>query len=134
MMNLQSHKLRSLLASILLPYSFCVFSNVENKDQSVPNACSSRDVSQEQCVQFIRGDLDALLQLNKVGYNSNFSGFEQNAFNTRVGKTYLTDVIKKELNLCLPKDVNANEMMAGIDKELPLQDALLSALKVRYPC
>ncbi len=133
-MNLQSHKLRSLLASILLAYSFCAFANMENKEQSLPNVCSSGDVSQDQCIQFIRGYLDALLQLNEVGYNSKFSKFEQHAFNTRVGKTYLADVIKKELNLCLPKDVNAHDIMADIDKELPLQDALLRALKVRYPC
>ena len=133
-MNLQSHKIRSLLASTLLAYSFCAFASVENKEQSLPNVCSSGDVPQEQCLQFIRGYLDALLQLNKVGFNSKFSEFEQHAFNTRVGKTYLTDVIKKELNLCLPKDVNAHEIMAGIDKELPLQDALLRTLKARYPC
>ena len=133
-MNLQSHNIRSLLACILLAYSFTAFASVESKDQTLPNVCSSNGEPQEQCLQFIRGYLDALLQLNKVGFNSKFSGFEQHAFNTRVGKTYLTDVIKKELNLCLPKDVNAHEIMADIDKELPLQDALLSALKVRYPC
>lgn len=88
----------------------------------------------EQCIHFVRGYLDALLQLNEVGFNPNFSKLEQRAFNNRVGKTYLAELIKKELNLCLPKDVSAHEVLADIDKALPLQDALLKVLKVKYPC
>ncbi len=134
-MNIPLHSMRPLLASILLMYSFSAFANVENRNQNLPNACSSNEASeQQQCLLFIRGYLEALLQLNEVGVNSKFSGFEQHAFNNRVGKTYLTDLIQQELNLCLPKDLNAHEIMARIDKELPLQDALLKALKARYPC
>jgi hypothetical protein len=134
MKNLLPLNTRSLLACTILLYSFGVFANVETRDQISPNVCAAHDRSTEQCIHFVRGYLDAMLQLNEVGFNSHFSKLEQRAFNNRVGKTKLPELIKKELNLCLPKDVNAREILANIDKELPLQDALLKALKVKYPC
>ncbi len=126
--------MRSLLAGIALIYSFGAFANVESRDSSLSNACSVHDTSTQQCINFVRGYLDALLQLNEVGLTPHFSEIEQRAFNNRVGKTYLAELIKKELNLCLPKDVDAQEILADIDKALPLQDALLKVLKVKYPC
>ncbi len=134
MKSLLSQNIRSLLASIVLVYSFGAFANVESRDSSLPNVCSVHDTSTQQCINFVRGYLDALLQLNEVGINPNFSEIEQRAFNNRVGKTFLAELIKKELNLCLPKDVDAQEILADIDKTLLLQDALLKVLKVKYPC
>mgnify|MGYP000114213237 CR=1 FL=1 len=134
MKNLLPQNMRSLLAGIALIYSFGAFANVESRDSSLPNVCSVDDTSTQQCINFVRGYLDALLQLNEVGLTPHFSEIEQRAFNNRVGKTFLAEHIKKELNLCLPKDVNAHEILADIDKALPLQDALLKVLKVKYPC
>ena len=134
MKNRLPQNIRSLLASIVLLCSCGVFANVESKDPNLPNVCSADDTPTQQCLHFVRGYLDALLQLNEIGLNPNFSEMEQRAFNNRVGKTFLADLIKKELNLCLPKDVNAHEILADIDKALPLQHALLKVLKVKYPC
>ncbi|GEM_PF-3380080 len=134
MKNLLPLNIRSLLASIILVYSFGVFANVESRDQPSANVCAAHDRSTEQCIQFVRGYLDAILQLNEVGFNPHFSKLEQRAFNNRVGKANLPELIKKELNLCLPKVVDAHEILADTDQKLPLQDALLKALKVKYPC
>ena len=134
MKNRLPKNIRLLLASIALLCSCGVFANVESKDPNLHNVCSVHDKSMEQCIHFVRGYLDALLQLNEVGFNSHFSELEQRAFNNRVGKTNLAELIKKELNFCLPKDVSAHEVLADIDKALPLQDALLKVLKIKYPC
>jgi len=134
MKNRLPQNIRLLLASIALLCSFGVFANVESKDPNLPNECSVHDTSTQQCIHFVRGYLDALLQINEAGLNPNFSEIEQRAFNNRVGKIFLADLIKKELNLCLPKDVSAHEVLADIDKALPLQDALLKVLKAKYPC
>lgn len=125
----------SLLASFFLVYAFAAFADTENNDQTVPSECASSDAAMKQCTYFARGYLDALLQIDsEFGLNSNFSAFEERAYKTRVGKTCTTDFLKKELNLCLPKDISASEILTSIDNELPLKNALLKALQAKYPC
>mgnify|MGYP007012734083 CR=1 FL=1 len=59
----------------------------------------------------------------------NFSEFEKRAFKTRVGNTSLTAILQKELNLCLPKEISASEMLDSIDPSLPTEKAMLKALQ-----
>lgn len=41
---------------------------------------------------------------------------------------------QKKLSLYLPKDVGVSQILADNVKALPLQDALLKVLQVKYPC
>lgn len=134
MKNRLHQNMCSLFASLVLVISSHVFANIESKGSTLPNLCLLNDTSTQQCINFVRGYLDALLQLNEVGLNPNFSQIEQRAFNNRVGKIFIAELIQKELNLCLPKEMSAQEILADIDKQLSLQDASLKVLKIKYPC
>jgi len=118
-----------MLVYILLVCSFATFVNAQDNDQTIPNECSFNGASTNQCVHYVKGYLNALQKINNVGQNSNFSEFEKRAFKTRVGNTSLTAILQKELNLCLPKEISASEMLDSIDPSLPTEKAMLKALQ-----
>lgn len=124
------------LAYILLigSFLFATFANAKGSDQTTSSGCSSSDISTEQCINYARGYLNALQQLSNIDLSSNFSTFESRAFKTRVGNSNLPDILQKELNLCLPKEISASEMLASIDLSLPLEKTMLKALQAKYPC
>ena len=66
--------------------------------------------------------------------NSNFFEFEERAFKTRVGNANLADLLQKELNLCLPKEISTTNVMTSINHSLPLKEAILNELQSIYHC
>lgn len=74
----QAKTIYALVASTLI--LFCLssaFANTEELEHTLPSGCSSHEASTKQCMFFVKGYLDAFLQLNKLGLNPNFSDFEQ---------------------------------------------------------
>lgn len=134
MIHLQMKIKPSVFASFFLMCSFTAFAYEVDNVSVMPHECSSDDASKKQCMYFVRGYIDALLQLNEVGLKSNLSAFEERVYKTRVGKANQTNFLEQELNLCLPKVISTSEILAAIDTKLSLKSALLKVLQVKYPC
>ncbi len=101
----------TVFACILLACSSATFANVQNDELTTSQGCTSSEESTNMCIHYTRGYLNALQRMNNMELNSNFAAFEERAFKTRVGNNSSTAVFQNKLNLCLPKEVSAREIL-----------------------
>ncbi|GGI82921.1 hypothetical protein [Shewanella gelidii] len=96
--------------------------------------CKASYSPNAECTEYVRGYLDALLQLSPNAYGGEFSSFEKRALRTRAGTNIMSNSIRRSYNLCLPDEVDVDDVLSSRDENLPLQRGLLQALKTMYPC
>ena len=118
----------------LCSFTFAALVNAQNNDQTISNECSFNSTPTSHCINYVKGYLSALQQLNNVSLNSNFSDFEVRAFKTRVGNSAPKPLLQEVLNLCLSKEISASDVLASIDHSLPLESAILKVLQSKYHC
>ena len=136
MTQLISKPTHSALTYILLLCSFAFATSVsaQDNDQTTSNECSFNSQPTSHCLNYVKGYLSALQQLNNAGLNSNFSDFEVRAFKTRVGNSAPKPLLQEMLNLCLSKEISASDVLTSIDHSLPLESAILKVLQSKYHC
>ncbi len=130
----QSKVIFSLNTCVFVFCSFVGQVNAQANKQISLNECASAAVSNKHCDYYIKGYVDALLALDDLTSNYQFSAFEERAFNTRVSKIRQSNYLLKELNLCLPEKISKNDILTLLGKEQTLKNELLKALQAKYPC
>ena len=127
---------RSILTSVVLICSSITQADV--KSEQVARDCPNPQMTEKLCVKYLRGYLDALRQLNHTSLKPKRSSFEERAYRTRLGNTNSTNPVKEQLGICLPNQINDQELKqilaSSSGTELSPELAVLKAIKAKYPC
>ena len=129
---LLSKTVRSILIIVVLIFSSIVHADV--KSEQITQDCPNAQMNEKLCAKYVRGYLDALQQLNQASSRPKLSSFEERVYRTRLGSTNPTNPVKEQLGICLPSQINDQELEQILVSSSGTDLAVLKAIKAKYPC